>query len=105
MLIPEACQLVLEAGVIGADGEVMVLEMGEQVRIVDVAETLIRMSGRQDIDITYTGLRPGEKVGEDLFSEDEVREATSNPLIDSVAVPKVDSDAVREAVLASHREA
>ena len=68
MLIPEACQLVLEAGSIGADGEVMVLDMGEQVKIVDVATTLIRLSGRNDIDIIYTGLRPGEKLAEDLFS-------------------------------------
>ena len=105
MLIPEACQLVLEAGAIGTDGEVMVLEMGEQVKIVDVATALIRISGRRDIDITYTGLRPGEKVCEDLFSEREDRQATSNPLINSVAVPKVDSEAVRELVLASHADA
>ena len=67
MLIPEACQLVLQAASIGSDGEVMVLEMGEQVKIVEVANTLIRMSGRKDIDIVYTGLRPGEKLGEELF--------------------------------------
>jgi FlaA1/EpsC-like NDP-sugar epimerase len=91
MLIPEACQLVLQAASIGHDGEVMVLEMGEQVKIVDVAHTLIRMSGRRDIEIVYTGLRPGEKLGEDLFSPDESRRDTGHPLIDSVSVPSVDS--------------
>jgi FlaA1/EpsC-like NDP-sugar epimerase len=90
MLIPEACQLVLEAGSIGPDGEVMVLEMGEQVRIIDVAKTLIRMSGRRDIDIVYTGLRPGEKLSEDLFSAKEERQASTNPLITSVGVPELD---------------
>ncbi|MDN5794747.1 MAG: polysaccharide biosynthesis protein [Intrasporangium sp.] len=89
MLIPEACQLVLEAGAIGNDGEVMVLEMGEQVRIVDVANTLIRMSGRTDIDIIFSGLRPGEKLGEDLFSEHEGRRKTAHPLVDSVDVPRL----------------
>ena len=87
MLIPEACQLVLEAASIGADGEVMVLEMGEQVKIVDVATTLISMSGRKDIDIVFTGLRPGEKISEDLFSVGENRRATTNPLVSSVDVP------------------
>ncbi len=105
MLIPEACQLVLEAAVIGTDGEVMVLEMGEQIKIVDVAEMLIRLSGRQDIDITYTGLRPGEKVSEDLFSDAEVRQATSNALINSVGVPRLDSSAVRDVSLSSHADA
>ena len=65
MLIPEACQLVLQAASLGDDGDVIVLDMGEQVRIVDVAQTLIRMSGSRDIDIVYTGLRPGEKLAED----------------------------------------
>ena len=105
MLIPEACQLVLEAGSIGADGEVMVLEMGEQVKIVDVAKTLIRMSGRHDIDITYTGLRPGEKVCEDLFSENEARRPTANCLINSVDVPTLDCDHVRALPVSSHSEA
>jgi len=95
MLIPEACQLVLEAGSIGPDGEVMVLEMGEQVKIVDVAKTLIRMSGRKDIDIFYTGLRPGEKITEDLFSMYEARRATTNALVTSVDVPELSVDEVR----------
>lgn len=105
MLIPEACQLVLEAGSIGVDGEVMVLEMGEQIKIVDVAKTLIRMSGRHDIDITYTGLRPGEKVCEDLFSDAEDRQPTTNSLINSVGVPKLDIDVVRATSITSHNDA
>ena len=89
MLIPEACQLVLEASSIGRDGEVMVLDMGEQVKIIEVANTLIRMSGRRDIDIVYTGLRPGEKLGEELFSTTEQRKPTSHLLVSSVDVPSI----------------
>ncbi|MCL3862922.1 nucleoside-diphosphate sugar epimerase/dehydratase [Actinotalea sp. K2] len=102
MLIPEACQLVLEAGSIGADGEVMVLEMGDQVRIVDVATTLIAMSGRKDVEIRYTGLRPGEKLTEELFSVQEPKRRTANPLLTSVPVPRIDASAVRGARLLSH---
>ena len=90
MLIPEACQLVLQASAIGQDGEVMVLEMGEQVRIADVARTLIRISGRPDVEIVFTGLRPGEKLAEELFGVDEARRTTGHPLIDSVSVPPID---------------
>ena len=105
MLIPEACQLVLEAGSMGIDGEVMVLDMGEQVKIVDVAKTLIRLSGRHDIDIIYTGLRPGEKLAEDLFAADEDRRATTNPLVTRVAVPKLNSDEVRHMTIPTHEMA
>ena len=105
MLIPEACQLVLAAGSIGTDGEVMVLEMGEQVKILEMATTLIRLSGRKDIDIVYTGLRPGEKISEDLFSADEDRRATSNPLINSVGVPTLNIDEVQAAELDNHKAA
>jgi len=102
MLIPEACQLVLEAASIGTDGEVMVLEMGEQVKILDMATTLIRLSGRKDIDINYTGLRPGEKISEDLFSAHEDRRATTNPLVSSVDVPMLSVDEVRSLDMNSH---
>ena len=105
MLIPEACQLVLEAASIGANGQVMVLDMGEQVRIVDVAKTLIRMSGRKDIDVVYTGLRPGEKMGEDLFSVSEVHRATTNKLVSSVDVPRLGADEVRCLEIVSHQGA
>jgi FlaA1/EpsC-like NDP-sugar epimerase len=105
MLIPEACQLVLEAGSIGQDGEVMVLEMGEQVKIVDVAKRLIRMSGRRDIDIRYTGLRPGEKLSEDLFSTGRDRRASTNPLITSEGVPKLEAREVRGVAISSGPQA
>lgn len=98
MLIPEACQLVLEASSMGGSGEVMVLEMGEQVKIVDVAHTLIRLSGKRDIDVTFTGLRPGEKLEEDLFSGNEHRRKTDHPMIECVAVPALAEDAVRARV-------
>jgi FlaA1/EpsC-like NDP-sugar epimerase len=105
MLIPEACQLVLAAGSIGRSGEVMVLEMGEQVKIADVAKALIGLSGRKDIDITYSGLRPGEKLSEDLFSVYEFRRATSNPLIISVDVSALSIDDVTAADLENHKAA
>ncbi|WP_366949744.1 nucleoside-diphosphate sugar epimerase/dehydratase [Geobacter sp.] len=74
MTIPEACQLVLQAGCIGTGGEIFVLDMGAPVRIMDLAEELIRLSGftpHQDIEIVFTGLRPGEKLFEELLIEGE----------------------------------
>jgi FlaA1/EpsC-like NDP-sugar epimerase len=105
MLIPEACQLVLEAGSMGADGEVMVLEMGEQVKILEMANTLIRLSGRKDIAINYTGLRPGEKISEDLFSAHEDRQPTANPLVTSVGVPTLCVKEVQSLHIPDHRAA
>ena len=67
MTIPEASQSILRAGALGKSGEVFVLDMGEQVRIVDLAHDLIRLSGLEagrDIDVTFVGLRPGEKLEE-----------------------------------------
>jgi len=102
MLIPEACQLVLEAASIGSSGEVMVLEMGDQVRIVDVARTLIKMSGRTGIEITYTGLRPGEKLSEELFATADEGRPTSNDLVTAVNVPPMDPEAVLSLDFADH---
>lgn len=87
MLIPEACQLVLQAAGMGHDGQVMVLNMGTPVRIVDVAQSLIEMSGRSDVSIQYTGLRPGEKLSEILFTEGEEHRATGHELVSTVLVP------------------
>jgi FlaA1/EpsC-like NDP-sugar epimerase len=86
MLIEEAVQLVIQAGAIGQPGEVLVLDMGEPVRIADVAQTLIRRSGRK-LDIVYTGLRPGEKLHEDLLGADERDARPSHPLITQAHVP------------------
>lgn len=81
MTIPEAVQLVLQAGVLGHSGEVLMLNMGEPVKIVDLAQELIRLSGyevNKDIDIVFTGLRPGEKLFEELFIQGEEYEPTQH---------------------------
>jgi FlaA1/EpsC-like NDP-sugar epimerase len=74
MTIPEAVQLVIQAGAIGGRGQVYVLDMGEPVRIVDLADTMIRLSGKEpgrDVPIEFVGARPGEKLHEELWSSDE----------------------------------
>ena len=84
MTIPEACQLVLEAGSMGKGGEIFVFDMGEPVRIADLAQKMIKLSGlrlEKDIQITYTGLRPGEKLYEELLSDKERTVATYHPKI------------------------
>ena len=84
MTIPEAVSLVLQAGASAKGGEVFVLDMGEPVKIVDLAENIIRLSGYtpyKDIDIKFTGLRPGEKLYEELLMDEEGLEATANNLI------------------------
>ena len=74
MTIPEAVQLVLQAGAVGCSGDVLILEMGEPVKIVDLAKDMIALSGlkyKEDIDIVFTGIRPGEKLYEELFYPEE----------------------------------
>jgi FlaA1/EpsC-like NDP-sugar epimerase len=80
MMIPEASQLVLQAASMGEGGEIFVLDMGESVKIVDLARDLISLSGlaEDDIEIVFTGLRPGEKLYEELYFDDEQRVATSH---------------------------
>ena len=80
MTIPEASQLVLQAATMGAGGEIFVLDMGESVKIIDLARDLITLSGlgQDDIEIVFTGLRPGEKLYEELYFDDEQRIATGH---------------------------
>jgi FlaA1/EpsC-like NDP-sugar epimerase len=90
MTIPEACELVVQAGAIGRGGEVMVLEMGEPVKILDVAKRMIRLSGARSIEIVFTGLRQGEKLHEKLFGDEEEPRVTNHPMIRTVSVPMLD---------------
>jgi FlaA1/EpsC-like NDP-sugar epimerase len=94
MLIPEACQLVLQSAAIGTDGQVMVLDMGTPTKINDVAKTLIDLSGRNDIEIVYTGLRPGEKLSEELFTPGEDIRQSAHPLVSHVDVTELPSSVV-----------
>ena len=86
MTIPEACELVIQAGALSHDGEVLVLDMGEPVKIADLARRLIAECDRS-VEIVYTGLRPGEKMHEVLFSPDEMPSASEHPMIQRVEVP------------------
>ncbi len=88
MTIPEACQLVIQAGAIGRAGETLVLDMGKPVRIVDLARRMIEWSGKP-LEVVFTGLRTGEKLHEALFGEGEIDARPFHPLISHVAVPPV----------------
>ncbi len=81
MLIPEAAQLVLQAGLMGQGGEIFVLEMGAPIRIADLARDMIRLSGftEDEIKVIYTGLRPGEKLYEELLTDAEQTLPTPHP--------------------------
>ena len=99
MTIPEAAQLVLQAGCIGKGAEIFVLDMGEPVRILSLAEELIRLSGLipyKDIDITFTGLKPGEKLFEELLIDGEGIKATAHKKIRVMAPVETDLRGVSE---------
>ena len=81
MLIPEACRLVLEAGTMGKGGEIFVFDMGEPVRIADLAQRMIDLSGAKNMEIKYTGLRDGEKLYEEVLSDKENTIPTENKKI------------------------
>jgi FlaA1/EpsC-like NDP-sugar epimerase len=84
MTIPEACQLVLEAGTMGEGGEIFVFDMGESVKIIDLAKKMIQLSGLElgkDIEIKITGLRPGEKLYEEMLAKEENTIPTHHPQI------------------------
>ena len=101
MTIPEACQLILQASVIGQGGEIFVLDMGDPVKIAYLAEQLIRLSGKkpgEDVEIVYTGLRPGEKLYEELFHDAEKLAETSHPKIMLAHCRQVDKDVLEQAL-------
>jgi FlaA1/EpsC-like NDP-sugar epimerase len=101
MTITEACQLVLEAGATGEGGEIYVFDMGEPVKIADLATSMIRLSGLiegQDIELIYSGLRPGEKLYEELLSDKESLKPSHNELI-FIAEKQVFSKSQQEKIL------
>jgi FlaA1/EpsC-like NDP-sugar epimerase len=94
MTIPEACQLVQEAGVMGNGGEIYVFDMGESVKIMDLAKQMIRLKGLsypEDIDINIVGLRPGEKIYEELLASNENTEKTHH---EKIMIAKVNNEDV-----------
>ena len=98
MLIPEACKLVLEAGTKGNGGEIFVFDMGEPVKIVDLARRMIALSGAKDVQIEYTGLREGEKLYEEVLSEREETKPTFHEKIRIAKVREYDYEDVRREV-------
>ena len=109
MTVEEACQLVIQAGAIGRSGEVLVLDMGEPVRIIDVARQMIEASGRRDVEIEFSGLRPGEKLHEVLASPGEEGDRPFHHLISHSSVPPLATHAIsgrddHESMLAALKE-
>ena len=101
MTIPEACQLVLEAGALGAGGEIFVFDMGDSVKIVDLATQMINLSGLEigkDIDIIFTGMRPGEKLYEELLNSEENTLPTHHPQIKIAKIRPYDLEEVTLAI-------
>lgn len=101
MTIPEACQLVLEAGAMGNGGEIYIFDMGESVKIVDLARKMVKLSGFQegkDIEIVFTGLRPGEKLTEELLNQKEHTIGTHHPKIMVAKVRNFKYDEVNEII-------
>ena len=98
MLISEACRLVLEAATIGKGGEIYVFDMGEPVRIIDLAKGMIELSGKSDVKIEITGLRPGEKLYEEVLDDKETVLPTTNSKIKVARVRKYSYEEVKEQV-------
>jgi FlaA1/EpsC-like NDP-sugar epimerase len=98
MLIPEACELVLEAGTKGMGGEIFVFDMGKPVRIADLADRMIRLSGAQGVEIRYTGLRSGEKLYEEVLSDEENTKPSFHEKIRIAKVREYDYETVEKDV-------
>jgi FlaA1/EpsC-like NDP-sugar epimerase len=98
MLIPEACKLVLEAGTKGNGGEIFVFDMGQPVKIADLAKRMIKLSGAKNVEIKFTGLRPGEKLYEELLNQKELTIPTTNEKIMVAKVREYDFDEVAAAI-------
>ncbi|HSE80789.1 MAG TPA: nucleoside-diphosphate sugar epimerase/dehydratase [Gaiellaceae bacterium] len=101
MTIPEAVQLVVQAGALGESGDIFVLDMGEPVKIIDLAHNMIRLSGKEpdrDVPVEFIGARPGEKLKEELWGDGEVAVPTSHPKILRAACPPVDPAWLEEEV-------
>lgn len=96
MLIPEACKLVLEAGTMGNGGEIYVFDMGQPVRIAELAQRMINMSGAKDVTIEYSGLRYGEKLYEELLNDMELTKPTHHPKIKIAQVQEYDYEVARK---------
>ena len=96
MLIPEACKLVLEAGTKGNGGEIFVFDMGKPVKIADLAKRMIKLSGAKNVEIKYTGLRPGEKLYEEVLNELEGTKPTFHEKIRIAEVREYDYDQVNK---------
>ena len=94
MTIPEACSLVMEAGSIGQNNEIFVFDMGQPVKIYDMAKKMIQLSGKTDIEIKEVGLRPGEKLFEELLATKENTKPTDNPKIMRAQVRNYEAEAV-----------
>jgi FlaA1/EpsC-like NDP-sugar epimerase len=106
MTIPEAVQLIVQAGAIGESGDIFVLDMGEPVKIIDLAHNMIRLSGKEperDIPIEFIGVRPGEKLHEDLWAEGEAAVPTSHPKILRAACRPVDPVWLEEEIVELER--
>lgn len=98
MLIPEACKLVIEAGTMGDGGEIYAFDMGKPVKIADLAERMIMLSGAKNIEIEYTGLRDGEKLYEEVLTNEETTLPTFHPKIKIAKVREYDYSEVNAAV-------
>ena len=106
MLIPEACKLVLEAGTMGKGGEIFIFDMGQPVKIADLAKRMIQLSGAHDVEIKFTGLRDGEKLYEEVLNDEEITKPTFNKKIKIAQVREYDFENVSASIqhLIDHAE-